>query len=126
MWGWKPLYKILAIMQTIMSKIEKIIATYIPKNTRCRIDEAKNEFKRDKEKAEFINILKEKVDMANPLSIDVKAEWVQGPPNMSVCQICKETIYNPQYVLNVYVCGDKLDLNCPKVICQNCYNSIND
>jgi hypothetical protein len=113
-------------MQTIMVKIEKIIFTYIPKNTRCRSDEARNEFRRAKEKVEFINIIKEKVDMANPLSIDIKTDWAIEMPNMSVCQSCKETIYNPQYVLNVYVCGDKLDLNCPKVICQNCYNSIND
>lgn len=108
-----------------MSKIEKIIVTYIPKNTRCRIDEAKNEFKRGKEKAEFINRLKEKVDMSTPLSIDVKAEWLQEPPNMSVCQICKETIYSTQYNLEIIINGKTLDLNCPKVICTLCYNNNN-
>ena len=105
-------------------KIEKIITTYIPKNDRCRIAEAKNEFRRGKEKAEILGKVKEKVDMV--LSVDIKTYWEIVMPNMSVCKACNETIYSPQYVLNIYVCGEKLDLNCPKVLCQNCYNNIND
>jgi len=112
-------------MQTIMFKIEKIIVTYIPKNTRCRIDEAKNEFKRCKEKAEFLTAIKEKVDMANPLHIDIKTEWIESPPNMSVCQSCKETIYSTQYILNVTIDGELLSFNNPKVLCTPCYNNNN-
>jgi tRNA(Ser,Leu) C12 N-acetylase TAN1 len=107
----------------ILNEIDAIIMTYIPKHNSCRIIESKREFLRAKEKVEFMGKVNEKVNTATPLNIDIKTDWEIESPNMSVCQSCKETIYSPQYVLNVYVCGEKLDLNCPKIICQNCYNN---
>ena len=63
-------------MQTkILRQLEKIIVSYIPKNTTCRIDEAKREFKRTKEKVELTNLIKEKAELSNPLNIDIKTIW---------------------------------------------------
>lgn len=105
----------------LMSNIEKVIVTYIPKNNRCRIDEAKNEFKRGKEKVEILQAINEKVDMSNPLQMEIKTDWVQQPPNMSICRACKETIYSIQYTLKITVDGEILQIN-NKTLCEPCYN----
>lgn len=114
--------KIQVIMdKKIMYKLEKIIVNYIPKHNTCRIEEAKREFKRDKEKAELIGIINEKVDMSNPLQIDIKPIWVKQDPNMSVCTSCNETIYSTQYLLKIYVNGDLIKQAREKVLCEPCY-----
>lgn len=108
-------------------KLEKIIVNYIPKHNTCRIEEAKREFKRDKEKAELIGIINEKVDMATPLQIDVKPIWEKQDPNMSVCASCNETIYSTQYLLKIFVNDELIKQERKKVLCEPCYlANVND
>jgi len=112
----------------IINQLEKIIVSYIPKNTTCRIDEAKREFKRTKEKVELTNLIKEKTELSNPLNIDIKTSWEKQDPNMSVCTSCGETIYSTQYLLSITMDGELLQQQKPKILCEPCYvnNVLND
>jgi hypothetical protein len=116
-------------MQTkILRQLEKIIVSYIPKNSTCRIEEAKREFKRTKEKAELANLVNEKINFSNPLEIDIKTIWEKQSPNMSLCSSCFETIYSKQYLLSIKFNGELLQQQKPKILCEYCYvnNVLND
>lgn len=111
----------------IMYKLEKIIVNYIPKHNTCRIEEAKREFKRGKEKEELLCIINEKVDMANPLEININPIWEKKDPDMSVCTVCNETIYSTQYLLKIFVNGELIKQTREKVLCEHCYTvNVND
>jgi len=108
--------------KTVIRKLEKIIQSYIPKNTRCRFDEAKREHLREKEKNVILPYVKEKVErMDSPLEIKITEDWQKIPPDMSVCRACKEVIYGVQYELSILVCGDKVPQEKRVRLCETCY-----
>ena len=93
-------------MHKIIRNLEKVIIQYIPKNNKCRIEEQKREFRREKEKQEILSHVKEKQEMG--LSVELKIEWVEQDPDMSVCSVCKEVIYSNQYELKHYLNGEEI------------------
>lgn len=99
------------------AKLEKIIHSYIPKNTRCRFDEQKRQVLREKEKSRILSAI-EKVNM---VSVEVTNEWEQQPPDMSVCSACKETIYGNQYSMIYKLNGEPVEQGRPIVLCEPCY-----
>lgn len=103
--------------------IEKVIARYIPKNTRCRFEEQKNEMLREKEKGIILQSM-EKVN--NPASISLTADFVQQEPDMSVCRICKEVIYGVNYRLEYKLNGGLIYQDRPVNLCKPCYLNTNE
>ena len=109
-------------MEAITRKLEKVIQSYIPKNTRCRFDEQKREHLREKEKNIILPGIKEKIEqLDNPTEISITTQWDKQGPDMSVCKNCKETIYGVQYQLSIFVCGEKVDQKKPVKLCEPCY-----
>ncbi len=98
-----------------MRKIENGILGYIPKNNRCRFDEQKRQFMRDKEKSIILDVL--------PLStsIEIDFNWVQKDPDMSVCNACKEVIYGNRYELEITLNNEVIQQQTTKNLCEQCY-----
>lgn len=111
------------ITKQTIRKVEKVIQSYIPKNTTCRIQESKNEFLRGKEKVSTLQAI-EKLDMGSPLEISVNHDWVKEDPDMSVCDSCKETIYTSQYKLQYTVNGEIVERDKETVVCETCYSKM--
>lgn len=105
------------ITKSQLSNLEKVIQTYIPKNTRCRFDEQKNEVKRDQEKNHIIQQI-EKVE--NPLELIIVHDWQPVSPDMSVCSVCKEVAYNNPKKLVIKLNGEEINTRRPVVMCGNC------
>ena len=107
------------ITQSQLNSLEKIIQTYIPKNTRCRFDEQKNEVKRQTEKQCIVQQI-EKVE--NTLDVVIVHDWVPVDADMSVCAVCKEVAYNSPKKLRIKVNGEEINTRRPVVMCGNCLN----
>lgn len=109
-------------MNSLNRKLEKVITGYIPKNTRCRYEEQKNQVLRYKEKMIILQHM-EKVE--NPASVNLSAEYVPVPPDMSVCRACKDVIYGNGYQLVYKLNGDIIPQGRPVILCEPCYNKAN-
>ncbi len=105
------------ITQNQLNNLEKVIQTYIPKNTRCRFDEQKNEVKRDQEKNHIIKQI-EKVE--NPIELIIVHKWQPVKPDMSVCAVCKEVAYHNPKRLRIKLNGEEINTRRPVVMCGNC------
>ena len=99
-------------------KLEKVIQAYIPKNARCRFDEQKREVLREREK---IIILEAMEKVSNPCSVELSAEYVPVPPDMTPCRACKEVIYGTGYELVYKLNGEVLPQGRPVRLCEPCY-----
>ena len=106
-------------MQNLLNKLEKIIQSYIPKNTRCRPDEQKNEVKREQEKQ---HIMKQIEKVENPNEVELTTEWTPINPDMSVCVICKEVAYTGPRKLSIKINGKEIYTRRPVVLCEPCLN----
>jgi hydrogenase maturation factor HypF (carbamoyltransferase family) len=114
------------MQKQIIRLVEKVLVNIIPKHQTCRIEESKREFKREIEKKRILADF-EKVQMDNnPLSIEVKEQWEQIPPDMSVCKACKETIYTNQYILSFVLNSEKIEPTNRIVLCVACYYKKDD
>lgn len=107
------------ITQSQLNSLEKIIQTYIPKNTRCRFDEQKNEVKREQEKQHIMDQI-EKVE--NPMVVIIVHDWVPVDADMSVCAVCKEVAYHNPKKLSIKLNGEEINTRRPVVMCGNCLN----
>ena len=102
-----------------ITKLEKVIQSYIPKNTRCRPDEQKRQYLREQEKQRILSVI-EKRNM-NPLSIEISNEWQEIPPDMSTCKVCKEVTYGKQYLLVYKLNGEEIEQEKPVKVCETCF-----
>lgn len=108
--------------KTIINKLEKVIAKYIPKHTTCRFEEQKREMQRTNEKNHILDAAKEKVSMDNnPLSIEIEEVWEANDPDMSVCKVCKEVIYSTRYTLHFLLNKEKITPKTVVNLCEPCY-----
>ena len=101
------------------NKIEKVIVSYIPKNTRCRFDEQKRQMIREKEKKEIMQQA-EKIEMPITLSLDFE----KLDPDMSVCRACKDTIFGDQFRMKIMLNDTVIAQNRPINLCKTCYEKI--
>jgi hypothetical protein len=103
----------------IIRKVEKVVTDYIPKHTTCRFEEQKRQISREKDKKEIIEAI-EKVE--NPVSVKIDIGWQPESPDMSVCRVCKETIYSTQYKLAININGENIQQSRPPKLCEPCYS----
>lgn len=103
-------------MQNQINKLEKVIRSYIPKAEKCRFEEQKRELLREQEKERILSAIPK-----NMIEVNISNEWVKQEPDMSVCKICKETIYSTQYELKYYFNGEELEQERPVKVCEPCY-----
>lgn len=104
-------------MDKMMRKIDALITTFIPKNTRCRFEEQKNEMKREGEKRHIMAQI-EKVE--NPAKVQLSVEWVEVQPDMSVCSVCKEVAYNHPHKLVIKFNGEVINTKRTVIMCNPC------
>ncbi len=107
------------ITKSQLNNLEKVIQTYIPKNTRCRFDEQKNELRRQAEKQHIVQQI-EKVE--NTLEVYIVHDWVPIDADMSVCAVCKEVAYHKPKRLSIKLNGEEINTRRPVVMCGNCLN----
>ena len=107
------------ITKSQLNNLGKVIQTYIPKNTRCRFDEQKNEVKREQEKQHIMDQI-EKVE--NPMVVIIVHDWVPVDADMSVCAVCKEVAYHNPKKLSIKLNGEEINTRRPVVMCGNCLN----
>ena len=105
------------ITKSQLSNLEKIIQTYIPKNTRCRFDEQKNEVKRQQEKQ---HIMQQIEKVGNPMNVVIVHDWEPVDADMSVCAACKDVAYHNPKRLSIKLNGEEINTRRPVVMCGNC------
>lgn len=110
------------VNQSPITKLEKVIQSYIPKNARCRPDEQKRQYLREQEKNSILQQI-EKSNM-NPLSIEIDNEWQEIPPDMSTCKVCKEVTYGKQYLLVYKLNGEEIPQDKPVKVCEPCFQKM--
>ena len=101
-----------------MDKLDRAILKYIPKHHRCRFEEQKREFRRQKEKREIMD--------SNPLGLSIEIVWTKEDPDMSVCRSCENVVYGPKYRMTINMGGDIVEPARPVVLCEPCYMKNND
>lgn len=102
----------------MMNKLEKVITSYIPKHNTCRFEEQKRQMQRDAEKKEIVDRI-EKVQ--NPASVVLDIDWAPQSPDMSVCRLCKETIFGTRYQLKIKINGEGIEQRRPVNLCEPCF-----
>lgn len=102
--------------RTQINKLEKVIQSYIPKAERCRFEEQKRELLRANEKERILSAIPK-----NMIEVNFTNDWIKKEPDMSVCKVCKETIYATQYELKYYLNGEEIKQERPVKVCEPCY-----
>ena len=102
-----------------MQSLNKVLFTFIPKNTRCRFEEQKNEAKRESEKK---HIMAQVEKIENPASVELSFDWEPMQPDMSVCSACKEVVYSNPFKLVIKFQGEVINTKRPVVMCEACLN----